>query len=282
MKHSKLRQGLGLAAALAVAAITLDYRNSTEGVQAQAVRTPLIPSAPTLEPRAPIGPAPVVDLQSAVTQTAAVVQGQVVDIQYDYSDEDGPWTRVLLADVRPIAGDAPGKMEIRHFGGRLPNGGLMVAAELPVFVLGKEYIVFLRSGEWNVSAVVGDLAYRVETVDDAEVLVDSDGRAVVDIGAGGVEVGAALFDGPQMDGSAPKPLDGGLRLLLDRKPVDRQVFAKSLDANLAAQGLRVAGTLIEKPAGLFQWRKQLVAEKPGAIPVPSDDTKPEADSSDQK
>jgi hypothetical protein len=120
-------------------------------------------------------------------------------------------------------------------------------------------------------------------VDNTEVLVDSDGEPILQVSAGGFELGPALFEGPERDGAAPKPLDGGLRALLDRKPLDRESFAKSLESNLAAQQLRVAGTFYEKPAGEFKWRNQGVTPPPGAIVDPLAGSKePEADASELK
>lgn len=274
MKQRTIRQGVYFAGALALAAVTLDHMTNTAGVQAQVGREP-IPSAST-------GLAPVDDLQSAAKQTAAIVDGIVADIQYDYSEQDGPWTTVILSKARAIAGSAPDTIAIRQFGGPLPNGGLMVAAELPVFVRDKEYIVFLRNTEWNVSAVVGDLAFRVDTVDNTQVLVDSDGAPVLQVGAFGFELGSPLFEGPQRDGSAPKPAEGGLKALGGRRPLDLPSFAKSLDANLSAQGLRIAGRFFEKPAGGFNWRGQQAAASPGAIGDKGGDLTIDADASELK
>lgn len=273
MRQRTIRQGVFLAGALAFAAIALDHISHTTAVQAQIAREPIL-SAPT-------GPAPVDDLQSAATQTAAIVDGIVTDIQYDYSEEEGPWTTVILSKVRPISGEAPETIAIRHFGGPLPNGGLMVAAELPVFVRDKEYIVFVRNTTWNVGPVVGDLAFRVDTVDNTEVLVNSDGQPVLQIGADGFELGAAVFEGPQRDGSAPKPIEGSLKAL-EPRPLDRDSFIKSLLSNLSAQALRIEGTFSEKPAGGFNWRGQQAAPSPGAIVEKSDDRTVEADASELK
>lgn len=281
MKQRKSRVRLGhgvyLAAALGLAAASFDRLTNAGDVQAQDVRSTL--------PIAGSTPVPIDDLQRAVQQTAAVIEGLVTDIQYDYSEEEGPWTRVFISNVRVLFGSAPSIVEIRHFGGPLPNGRLMVAAELPVFVLGKEYIVFLRNGAWNVSAVVGDLALRAETWAGTEVLVNSDGQAVTKVGAGGVEVGPALFDGPQRDGSAPKTLVNTLQSF-ESKPLDRQGFVESLKSALAAQGLSVAGTFADRPAGAFKWRGQQTAESAlGNLDAPASPTGskvPEVDPSEKR
>jgi hypothetical protein len=274
MKQGKVRQGVYLAAALALTAVTFDHFSSTKGVQAQDIRTPL--------PLAPGKLAPVSDLQSAASQTAAIVEGYVKEIQYEYSEQDGPWTRVILSNVRAIAGDAPETVEIRHFGGPLPNGNLMVAAELPVFVPDREYVVFLRNTAWNVSPVVGDLAFRVEKLDGGEVLVNSDGQPVTQIGAGGFDFGPALFAAFERAGTAPKAITDNLRTI-DSKPLDRERFTISLRSALDAQALQIAGSFSAKPAGQFNWRRQLSLPSPDAIPpvgVP-DSKEPEADFSEK-
>jgi hypothetical protein len=282
MRQRTIRQGVYLAGALALGAIALDSMTNAS-VHAQLVREPIFTAPIGLAPLAdPQKAAPADDLQSAARQTAAIVDGIVTDIRYDYSEEDGPWTTVILSKARPIAGSAPETIAIRHFGGPLPNGGFVVASELPVFVRDKEYIVFLRNTVWNVSPVVDDLAFRVDTVDTTEVVADSDGQPVLQVSAAGFERGPALFGDFERDGLAPKPVDGALRTLT-RAPLARDAFIKSLQANLAAQGLQVGGTFSEKPAGAFKWRAQLTAPTPGAITDPTGgvpNKEPELDASE--
>ena len=244
-KRSKLGSGLCLAAIVGTVAVTLDYLSGAAAVQAQAVRSGNQAMA-------------VSDLESAISQTAAVVEGWVTDIKYDYSDEEGPWTRVTISDVHAHFGTAPASLELRQFGGPLPDGRMIVAAELPVFVVGKQYIVFLRNTAWNVSPVVGDLAYRVETVDRSEVLVNSDGLAVTSVDRQGVGIGPALFEGPDRAGTSSKALVSSLQGL-ESRPLDRQRFVAALGETLGARRLSVAGTFGDRPAGQFKWRGQQTA-----------------------
>mgnify|MGYP003694573133 CR=1 FL=1 len=161
-----------------------------------------------------------------------------------------------MDDGHPVQGSRHCRLGAGHhrhpsLRGPPPNGGLMVAAELPRLRPRQEYIVFLRNTEWNVSAVVGDLAFRVDTVDDTEVLVDSDGAPVLQIGAFGFDLGAPVFEGPTRDGSAPKPVEGGLKALGGRRPLDLPNFAKSLQANLDAQ-VAHRGQLLREARRRFQ------------------------------
>ena len=258
MKQDKLRQWTYRAALCGVGAVALGHLVNPPAAQAQAARQ--------VVPAAARQPAAVVDLRSTVDQTAAVVEGVVSEIRHDYSDEDGPWTRVTLSGIKTHLGQVPASFEIRHFGGPLPNGRTVVAAELPVFVQGKRYVVFLRNTQWNLSPVVGDLALRVETLDGTEVLVDSDGRAVTGVGARGVEMGPALFEGPQFDGKPSKALAGAMARLT-RQPLDRAGLLRALNGSAAASGLRVAGSFRDQPAGQFKWRAIPTSASPGTSPA---------------
>jgi hypothetical protein len=272
MKHVNLRH-VCAAAAIAIVAVTIDHASRFADVEAQGVRG---------APSDAAAPGPVDNLRNAVRQTAAVVEGWVTNIQHEFSEENGPWTRVTLSNVHAHLGSAPLTVEIRHFGGPLPNGRFLVAAELPVFVLGKQYVVFLRNTAWNVSPVVGDLALRVETLDGTEVLVNSDGQPVTEVGAQGLELGAALFEGPLPDGRAPAAV--GRRLQdLGRRPLDRGRFVQELRTHIAAQGARVSGAFYEHPAGGFRWRGQRTAraadERESADPAGAGSSGPEVDTS---
>jgi len=285
MTTRTIRQGAYLAAALALTAVAFDRFGSTHGVEAQGIRIPIAQTPIQIAPIqiAPLKPAPIDGFESAVRQTAAIAEGLVTEIQYEYSEEEGPWTRVVLSNVRAVAGEVPPTVEIRQFGGPLPNGALMVAAELPVFVLGKEYIVFLRNTEWNVSPVVGDYALRVDQVDNAEVVVNSDGQPVTQLGPAGLDFGPALFEPFERAGAAPRSITGSL-LGAAIPPLDRAGFTTSLRSALDARALQVSGSFIGKPAGGFQWRAQQAIRSPqDAAPVETPDTgKPEFDNSEPK
>lgn len=274
MTQSRIRQGVYLAAALALAAVSFTHFGNNS-VQAQDVRIPI-----ALEPGKL---APAVDVRSAVSQTAAIVEGIVTDIQYDYSEEQGPWTRITLSKVRALSGEAPETIELRHFGGPLPKGALMVAAELPVFVRDREYIVFLRNTSWNLSPVVGDFAFRVDKADDVEVVVNSDGQPVVQVSTRGIEFGPTIFDAFDTDGTAPKAITGSLRTI-EYKPLDRATFTTSLLSSLDSLGLRASGSFIEKPTGEFNWRRNAASASPLAPPPVDapDGREPELDTPELK
>lgn len=253
----------------AALAAALGAMLSAGAAQAQPAQAPFARAVPagTAAPRA------VTDLASAVAQTAAVVEATVAELHHEYNDAEGPWTRVVLSDVKVHRGVAPKALELWQFGGVLPNGRLMVAAELPVFSKGQRYVLFLRNTAWNVSPVVGPLAFRVENVDGAEALVSSDGQALIGLGAQGPAYGAALFEPAPYSGAPAARLDatasatGGpagaaLTVAGDgvaARPMDRARLLAALTRVLDTQHLAIAGTLRERPAGGFSWRGQSVA-----------------------
>lgn len=274
MKQKRLGAGHYRPAVAAIGAAIAVMLTGTSPIQAQAIQDR--PPASALKPQLSK------DLRSTLAQTAAVVEGTVTDIQYLYTEKEGPWTRVTLSKVQAHYGDAPQVVEIRHFGGPLPSGHTLVAAELPFFVKGKQYIVFLRNTAWNLSPVVGDLALRTESVGGSEVLVDADGQIVTGIGAEGVAVGPVIFGSPDLNGAAPKLLVQELPKL-SSAPLDRLGFVKALGTLMADQGLRVAGNFYVLPAGEFKWRAQQTLPQPGTVPAAPDDiTAPVVDTSKPK
>jgi hypothetical protein len=244
-------RGAGKLTAIAALAVGL------LGRQAQAQAAPsLSRPAPASAPQ----PRAVTDLASALAQTAAVVEATVSELRDEYNDAEGPWTRVVLGDVKVHLGAAPKELALLQFGGVLPSGRMMVAAELPVFVKGARYLLLLRNTAWNVSPIVGAYALRVEKVDGAEVLVTSDGQAVVGLDAGGARLGGALFEPAPFGGGAAAAIGGGLRALRasGAAPLDRARFLAALEAELARQKAKVEGVFLERPAGRFRWRGQAV------------------------
>lgn len=265
MPHSKLKHLIWVAATL------------TAGAAAQAE------VASNRPPPAARKPLPVTDLRSAMDQTALVVEGQVTEVQYEYNHRNGPWTHVTLSDVRAHFGSAPQQLEIRQFGGPLPDGSMVVVAELPEFIEGERYVVFLRNTAWNLSPVVGNLAFRVETVGAAEALVNTDGLAVVGVDPRGVRMAPQLLEGlqpnaalpgsPELDGAQavtdvtpPEPLGPNVAGVAaravagasaqNREPLDPVSFIAELDAILAAHGMAASGTFYERSAGGFNWYRQ--------------------------
>lgn len=270
MHRTRLKNWLCLTAALAIAG------------SGQAVAKP---------PSSARKPMAVTDLASAVDQTAAVVEGQVTDISYEFNERDGPWTTVVLSDVRAHFGSAPERLEIRQLGGPLPDDTVLVVTHLPEFIEGERYVVFLRNTVWNLSPVVGDFALRVEAVGDNEALVTTDGHAVLAIDAQGMEVTEApvaevqpyraLLQGMESEQaeaaaaatlpSAPAQASASVVVqdsaLSEGVPLDRQSFVAALGEILETEDMAVAGEFYERPAGEFKWYGQPTSRPEGMPPA---------------
>jgi hypothetical protein len=77
------------------------------------------------------------------------------------------------------------QVNLRVLGGPTPRGTWLAVSELPQLALDSQYVVFLRNTDWTFSPIVGNLAFRVETIAGREVLVNPDGRAVTGWGENG-------------------------------------------------------------------------------------------------
>ena len=88
---------------------------------------------------------------------AAVVEGHVEDVSHRYDDIEGPRTVAtlsrLVVHLGSLGAVAPPSVEIRSFGGPLPDGREVLATHVPALLPGKRYLVFLRNTEWTLSPV---------------------------------------------------------------------------------------------------------------------------------
>jgi len=136
-------------------------------------------------------------LEDALRQTAAVIEGNVVSVRYDYDEEQGPRTVAtlerLVVRLGKLGERAPSSIELRSFGGFLPDGREVIATHVPHLAEGARVVVFLRNTEWTLSPVMNDLALRLVTFGSASALVDQYGRLVVGLDARGLKPGLPFF-----------------------------------------------------------------------------------------
>jgi hypothetical protein len=210
-------------------------------------------------------PGPVENALGAVQQTAAVVEGTVQTLDPEFAEDTGPWTRVTLTGVVVHFGEAPAeKLSFVRRGGQYPDGRTLHLSHSPEFVRGAHYLVFLRNTSWNLTPVVGEYAFRFEKGEDGrELLIAPDGGVVVDFDADGPVVSAALFSPQDMNGSPPERLK---EVPLPRQTLDSRTLLKSVQAFLAATGLKISGTFYDEPA--TRAKRLPVALKPGDPPGP--------------
>jgi hypothetical protein len=169
------------------------------------------PVSSQVDPRAPLAPTPRSTMLEELTrwpkplaantmaevlsQTAAIVEGDVTDIHYEYEPYLGPRTRVRLSNLVVVTGQMDAtEISIDVLGGPLPDGSILSVSESPSFVVPARYIVFLRNTYWFYSPEAADVL-RVESVFGREVLVNDQGFPVETVDSDGFGYGdKRLFD----------------------------------------------------------------------------------------
>jgi hypothetical protein len=230
------------------------------------------------EPAAP-EPRAIERIDDVIEQSAALVEGTVSGIDYAYDPEDGPRTLVTLSGVRTHLGTSQGpSVTLRVRGGWLPDGRFLFVPELPSFVHGKTYLVFLRNTSWKWSPIVKDLALRVEDVDGKPVLVHPTGVAVEGVGDRGVVFGKRpLFHGQHEAGPARRAPERVADAA--REDVAAAIRPEELVAGVgqAARSRRQAlgGRFLEHPARGARWdRTPVLAHGRAATPSGADRAAP--------
>jgi hypothetical protein len=137
-------------------------------------------------------------LAAVVRQLNAIVLADVRDISTEYDRCLGPRTVLHLAGVKTLLGGAHADaMELRLFGGQLPNNRYVEISESPRYVLGRRYVLFLFNRDWRFSPVISDHAFRVEAIAGREVLVAPNGKAVTGVSALAVETETRMLFVPE-------------------------------------------------------------------------------------
>lgn len=149
-----------------------------------ALPSPILRTSSTEDPRpAPkatkVAPRAFESVRDLLEQTAALVEGEVFEVGYSFDDCAGPRTRVHLREATSLLGTTvPPELELKVFGGPLPNGLWAEASGAPRFALGSRYVVFLRNTDWTFAPVLGSHAYRREVIAGKPVLITQEGHAV--------------------------------------------------------------------------------------------------------
>lgn len=134
-----------------------------------------------------IAPTSATTSRDILSQTAAIIEGDVSDVQFTYDDCAGPRTNYTLTGVRTLAGsEVPPQVTLSLFGGPLPNGSWIKTSELPRLALDSHYIAFVRNTDWTFSPIVGDVILRQEDIAGRQVLVSPEGQLVSGWGEQGV------------------------------------------------------------------------------------------------
>lgn len=122
------------------------------------------------------------DMCGLFEQSAALVEGTITNVAYTYDQFFGPREEITFSNITTHLGNYVGsEVVIRTLRGPIPDASdnaVLMPSELPHFVQERTYLLYLRNTFWFYSPVVGDHAYRVETIGTTEVLIDQVGLAL--------------------------------------------------------------------------------------------------------
>jgi hypothetical protein len=226
-------------------------------------------------------PTPARSLEDVLGQTAAVIEASVADVSYQYDDVEGPRTVATLNDIVVHMGEAfskdTGSLELRSFGGFLPDGSEMSATHVPRLAHGERYLVFLRNTDWALSPIAFEHAFRVVKIGAARGLVDPYGRLVAGLGHHGVVPGPEIFARPQggLDPARPERFAVWVTEAHVARALDPIELVGALRSFAEATAIWPSGAFSRAPAvnSASPWRR--VATTPvAAPPSPSTDGVP--------
>lgn len=130
---------------------------------------------------APVEASPELKTTDLIRESALIGMFEVTELDpyaYDSSTETER-TRVVLEIKELLYGEWPeGELDFLLPYGIFPDGSETVWTEIPLLAAGEEYLLFIREGEWHVTPIVGNAAYRAHQLNGQTVLVDEEGRAV--------------------------------------------------------------------------------------------------------
>ena len=192
-------------------------------------------------------------------QSAAVVEGVIQNVSFEYDERKGPRTVSTLKIDAVYAGAKPNDMiRLSMFGGPTDDGQIISTSVFMNFIVGARYIVFLRNGEWFYSPATA-AALRVDSSLGREVLADSDGRVLQGLTPEGLHFGPkqvfSEVDAPSANqirttavaNLSPQSLTGTL---------NRSDFKRLLAEAITAEAVEPRGEFIEAPeSNRTSWNK---------------------------
>ncbi|MDC3952987.1 hypothetical protein [Polyangium jinanense] len=206
-------------------------------------------------------PSPVDTLADVLRQTAAVIEGDVEDVSFHFDEVEGPRTVATVKNVFVHLGSLgkspPSSLQIRSFGGYLPDGREIVATHVPELATGKRYFLFLRNTEWTLSPIAFGHVFRLDTVGKKRALVDAYGRLVAGVGATEILPGPLLWTRPSgaVDASTPPRLSTWITEADVDRALDAVELAEALRMFARATGAWPHGSFSPAPMSAGPWRR---------------------------
>jgi hypothetical protein len=188
--------------------------------------------------------------KAVIDQTAALVEGTVVEVQESYDEQEGPRTLVTLSDMSVQWGELSNPhVTLRLFGGHLPSGDLVQESHIPTFVRGRRYVVFLSNRDWRLTPVTADQAFIIERVHGKSLVVTTDGFAVSGIDeVEGIRRACPVYRIPNgiEDGFVPRVEQSVTREMVQGAYSDSE-FAAEIRAFAARNDVAVSGSFVDQP-----------------------------------
>ncbi|MRG93891.1 hypothetical protein [Polyangium spumosum] len=204
-------------------------------------------------------PSPADTLAAVLRQTSAVIEGDVTDVSFRFDEVEGPRTVATLTNVSVHLGSlgpsTPSSVEIRSFGGYLPDGREIIATHVPELAPGKRYFLFLRSTEWTLSPIAFGHVFSLETLGAKRALVDAYGRLVVGVGAEEVLTGPLFWTRPSgpLDPSTPPRRATWITEADVDRALDPEELAEALRTFARATGAWPRGSFSPAPMSAGPW-----------------------------
>ena len=213
-------------------------------------------------------PTPADTLAAVLRQTAAVVEGDVEDVSFHFDEVEGPRTVAIVTNLFVHLGSLgkapPSSMEIRSFGGFLPDGREITATHVPELAPGKRYVLFLRNTEWTLSPIAFGHVFRLDTVGTKRALVDAYGRLVLGVGATQIAAGPFVWLRPNegLDPATPERLAPWITEADVERGADAEELAEELRAFARATGAWPQGSFSPAPVSAGPWRRVTTPRAP--------------------
>lgn len=206
--------------------------------------------------------------KSILRRSAAVVQVVADRIAYAFDQHTGPRTVVTFTVSDVLAGSyEKATLELRLFGGPLPDGTTVSTSDEVKYVEGASYVLFLSNEPWFFEPTVGE-PLRVDEIDGQQVLSDTHGRALRSLSPRGMSFGAELV---AEDAAPPAPgardenakatvgalseSPAAVRPLAVAEALDVATFSRLLEEAIEAEGVMPNGQFGPAPRQRDDWSK---------------------------
>lgn len=194
-----------------------------------------------------------------LAQSAAVVEGEVVEIRNRYSPAIDAWTEIEFGSLvvhrgKLAAGSVPHSLTILQRGGEAPGGVLVRVSINSDFTVGERYVLLLRNTSWYHRPYHGH-PFRVASRGGRTFLVGDNQNALVSVSADSLGYSKeALFKDRDEGLKPPRWRRAGYEEIPGRSVPTQALgipnFLQAIDAVMLKSGIRYSGKFREQPANM--------------------------------